>query len=295
MILVTGATGFVGSRLIKRLAAQGELRATARSITTVQLPIGVEAVPSDLTRPETLEPALEGVTTLVHTAAITANLKEPYPGAYRAINETGTEDLMKSARRAGVTKVVLLSGLSAPAREGSYMATRLAMEEAVRSSGIPHVILQPSVLFGDGAEFIAALARLAKVSPVLPLMGDPNLKFQPLWIEDLLRILEQTIASDELSGRTIPLGGPEQVTFREVLETICEAMHIRRLMVPLPLAIAGIQARGMAALLPRPPLTPATLELFLYDNSTALDAVKSAFGFQPRGFREHLRKHGVTG
>jgi uncharacterized protein YbjT (DUF2867 family) len=296
MILVTGATGFVGSRLLKRLAAssgQDSLRATARSVRPQAVPAGVEAVPADMTKPETLPAALESVTTLVHAAAITANLKEPYPGAYREINETGTYNLMKAAGDAGVARVVLMSGISAPAEEGSYMATRLGMEKAVRDSGIPYLILQPSVLFGDGAEFVAALSRLARFSPVLPLMGDPRVKFQPLWIGDLLRILEQSLTADKHLGKAIPIGGPEHVTFRQVLETICAAMSIRRLLVPLPLPIAAVQARVMTALLPRPP--PATLELFRYDNSTSLDAVPTNFAFQPRGFREHLREHGVTG
>ncbi|MDQ6918589.1 MAG: NAD(P)H-binding protein [Candidatus Dormibacteraeota bacterium] len=295
MILVTGATGFVGRRLLKRLAAAGDnpLRATARSVRAEAVPSGVEAVPADVTKPESLPPALEGVNTVVHAAAITANLKEPYPGAYRRINQTGTENLMKAAVAAGVSRVVLMSGISVPAPEGSYMATRLGMEKAVQDSGIPYVILQPSVLFGDGAEFITALARVARLSPVLPLMGDPKLKFQPLWIEDLLRILEQTVTSDEYIGRAIPVGGPEHVTFKAVLQTICQAMSIRRLLVPLPLPIAELQARVMAAVLPKPPLTPATIELFRYDNSTSLDSVPANFGFQPRGFREHLLAHGV--
>jgi uncharacterized protein YbjT (DUF2867 family) len=298
MILVTGATGFVGSHLLKRLAATPgaePLRGSARKVGKEDLPAGVEGIPADVTKPETLPAALKGVTTLVHTAAITANLKEPLPGAYREINETGTYNLIKAAKEAGVSRVVLMSGLSAPAREGSYMATRLGMETAVRGGGIPYVILQPSVLFGGGAEFVAALARLARVSPVLPLMGDPKLKFQPLWIEDLLRILEQSISSEKHLGRAIPIGGPEHVTFKEVLQTICDAMSVRRLLVPLPLPIVRIQARAMAALLPKPPLTPATLELFQFDNSTSLDAVPANFGFEPRGFREHLLAHGVTG
>ena len=95
-------------------------------------------------------------------------------------------------------------------------------------------------------------------------------------------------------GREIPLGGAEQVSFRQVLETICAALGVRRLLLPLPLAVAAIQARGMA-LLPHPPLTTATLELFGFDNSTDLDSVERNFGFRPRGFREHLRAHGVDG
>src|ERR1700716_3756907 len=199
MILVTGATGFVGSRLLTRLAAGSDrkaLRGTARTVRADQLPAGVGAVPADVTKPATLPAALKDVTTLVHAAAVVANLKEPYPGAYREINETGTYNLMKAATGAGVGRVGLMSGLSAPAPEGSYMATRLGMEKAGRESGIPYVILQPSVLFGDGAEFVAALSRLARFSPVLPLMGDPMIKFQPLWIEDLLRILEQSLTAD---------------------------------------------------------------------------------------------------
>jgi uncharacterized protein YbjT (DUF2867 family) len=297
MILVTGATGFVGSHLLRRLAAAPHdgLRGTARSVRAEDLPAGVEAVRADLTKPESLVPALKGVTTLVHAAAITANLKEPYRGAYRQINETGTYNLIQAAQKEGVGRVVLMSGLSAPAKEGSYMATRVAMEKAVRESGIPFVILQPSVLFGDGAEFVAALARIARISPVLPLMGDPKNKFQPLWIDDLLRVLEQSITAEKHLGKAIPLGGPEHVTFKQVLETICAALSVRRLMVPVPLPIVAIQARLMAALLSHPPLTPATLELFTFDNSTSLDAVPANFGFQPRSFRAHLRDHGVAG
>ncbi len=296
MILVTGATGFIGSRLLRRLAGGKEaLRGLSRTAGSAALSAGVEAVSADLTDARSLGAGLAGVSTVVHTAAITANLKEPYPGAYDRINRVGTENLVAAAKEAGVTRIVLLSGLLAgPVREGSYMATRVAMEEAVRRSGIPYLILQPSVLFGDGAEFVAALARLARVSPVLPLLGPPALRFQPIWVEDLLRCLEACLRPDAKMGREIPLGGAEQVSFRQVLETICAALGVRRLLLPLPLAVAAIQARGMA-LLPHPPLTTATLELFGFDNSTDLDSVERNFGFRPRGFREHLRAHGVDG
>src|SRR5207249_774737 len=112
---------------------------------------------ADLLQPESLRAALEGVTGVVHAAAITANHKEPYRGAYDTINRQGTENLVAAAQAAGAEVFVLVSGLGTrPAPAGTYMATRWAMEEAVRNSGIGHALIQPSVQFGDDAEFIAA-------------------------------------------------------------------------------------------------------------------------------------------
>ena len=298
MILVTGATGFVGGHLLRRLAASrtAPLSGLVRSPGRGKLPPGVEARVADLDDPAALSRALDGVAIVVHAAAMTANLKEPFAGAYERANRVGTEHLVAAARETGVKRLVLVSGLGTrPAPPGTYMATRWAMEEAVRGSGIPYAILQPSVLFGDGAEFVAALARLARVSPILPVLGGSGLRFQPLWIEDLVTCLERSISDDSLLGREVALGGAEYATFRQVLEAICRALPARRLLLPLPIPVARLQARLMTALLPHPPLTPAALELFDFDNATDLDAVERSFHFQPRGFREHLEAHGLAG
>ena len=296
MILVTGANGFVGRHVVQRLVAGGEqVRAMVRRPSEYRAPAGVETVEGDVTKPGTLGPALQGADRLVHAAAITANLKEPYKGAYRQINETGTANLMAQAVEAGVSRVVLVSGLgttAAPA--GTYMATRWGMEEAVRNSGIPYVILQPSVQFGDGAEFVAALARLAAMSPVVPAITGAHTRFQPIWVEDVVSTVAKALVDDALLGRAIAIGGSEYATFREVVTTILEVSGKRRLVAPLPVGIARVQA-ALLSVLPKPPLTPATLELFSFDNTTALDAMQKNFGFAPRGFREYLRENGLTG
>ncbi|MGI8607760.1 MAG: SDR family oxidoreductase [Candidatus Dormibacteria bacterium] len=295
-VVVTGANGFVGSHVVRRLAESGHaVRAMVRRPAAYTPPAGVEVVQADLTRPESLGDALHGAGALVHAAAITANYKQPYPDAYRQINEIGTANLVAQASEAGIKRVVLVSGLGTrPAAAGTYMATRWGMEEAVRGSGIPFVIVQPSVQFGGDAEFVCALARIADVSPVVPAMTGAHTRFQPIWIEDVVTAVEMSLTDDRLLGREIAIGGSEYATFRQIVELILEVSGKKRLIAPLPVGLAKIQA-ALLGFLPRPPLTAATLELFGFDNTTELDSVKKNFGFEPRGFSEYLRANGLHG
>lgn len=294
MMLITGATGFVGSHLVRRVAGEGRpVRALARRPVEIA---GAEVFTGDLTEPASLPGVVSGVDVVVHAAAITGNLKEPYGGAYDKINRVGTENLVEAARDAGVRRIVLLSGLGTTrAAAGTYMATRWGMEEAVRGSGLEYAILQPSVLFGDGAEFVGALARLVRTSPVVPIVGGRGLRFQPLWVEDLVTCLLASTGPAAPLGSEVALGGPDQLTMAEILHLIADTLGRRRLFVPVPTAIAALQARVMTAVLPNPPLTPAAIELFAFDNVTDLDSVERSFHFQPRSFRSHLRQRGVDG
>jgi NADH dehydrogenase len=293
VILVTGASGFVGRHVLTKLAADGRpLRAMIRERSSARIPGGVEVVGADLTKADSLPEAVRGVRVIVHCAAITADQKEPRRGAYDAVNRVGTAHLVEAAREAGVRRLVVMSGLGTfEAPPGTYMATRWGLESAVRSCGIPYVILQPSVLFGDGAPFVTALARLAR-APMTPLLGG-GLRFQPLWIEDLARCLVQAVDDGSLTGLSHPLGGADQLTMREIMETIGECLGRRPRLIPVPMALARVLARLMSAVLRRPPLTPAALELFGFDNVTDRDSVERRFGFEPRGFREYVKEHGL--
>ncbi|MGH7693139.1 MAG: SDR family oxidoreductase, partial [Candidatus Dormibacteria bacterium] len=235
-MLVTGANGFIGNRLVRRLASNGRsVRAMVRTLEGVRLPDGVPVVQADVTKPETLGAAVTGITVVVHAAALVANLKEPYPGAYQAVNVRGTQSLVEAAQRAKVERFALLSGMDTqPGKVGSYMATRWGMEEAVRQGGIPYVVLQPSVLFGDGAPFVTELAKLARTFSVVPAIGGGGVMFQPIWVEDVVSCLVECLDRTDVLGGTYPVGGAEG-----------RAMGKRRTTVALPVPVA----RGAAALM----------------------------------------------
>lgn len=298
MIAVVGSTGFVGWHLVRRLATLGKpVRAVARDTAKASgmFPAGVDLARADLLDAQTLVRAFDEVETVVHCAAITADHKESYRGEYRRVHVDGTRNLVEAAKTAGVGRIVLLNGLGTrPAASGSYMQTRWEMGEAVRTSGLPWVALQPSVLFGDGAAFPAAFARLARRAPIMPLLQGGRLRLQPLWVEDLVSCLARTVGEGSRDGRALDLGGPEYMTMREVIELVMATVGRRRPLLPLPLPIARLQARLMSPL-PNPPLVPATLELFDFENITDLDVVQKTFGLVPRSMREHLRAHGLEG
>jgi NADH dehydrogenase len=257
------------------------------------LPPEASVVQANLLEFGTVADGLVGASTVVHCAAVTADQKESYPGQYRRVNGEGTRNLVEAAKWAGLKRIVLLNGLGTrPARQGTYMSTRWEMAEAVRNSGLPWVALQPSILFGDRAPFQAAIARLARIAPMMPMLGGATFKLQPLWVEDLVACLTHCVLGETWDGRAIDLGGPEQLAYADMVELVMQAAGARRPKLPVPALLATVAAEAMK-ILPTPPLTGATLELFDFDNITDLDSVSRNFGFAPRPVRDHFQAHGL--
>ncbi len=300
MILVTGAAGFSGSRIIARLAQEGEHpRALVRNLERARRRLpesGVELIQGDTTRPDTLEAAVAGVDTVIHTAFITADRKQGPGVNYYETNVQGTTNLVAAARRAGVRRIVVLSGLGTkPAAPGSYMQGRYLAEEAVKQSGLGWSILGPSVQFGAGAAFFKGLADLIRSAPVVPMVGDGRRRFQPIWVEDVVTCLLKVAREPEhYDGRTIEVGGPEIYTYSQILDMLMATLEIRKLKVPGPTPFVALGATMMEALLSRPPITRAAVGLFSFDNVTAIDSVERNFGFSPMSLRTYLAEHGLS-
>jgi NADH dehydrogenase len=172
--------------------------------------------------------------------------------------------------------------------QGRYLA-----EQAVKESGLQWSILQPSIQFGEHAAFFTGLADLIRMAPIVPVVGNSKLKFQPIWVEDVVTCLTKMSRDPERNGKTSIVGGPDYFTYGEILDMLAEALGKKRLKAPAPVPFVRLGAAIMQSMLAKPPITTAALTLFNFDNITDLDAVKRDFGFQPMSWRTYLAQHGA--
>lgn len=300
MILVTGAAGFCGSRIVSQLVKDGvATRALVRNPAKAKgkLPEqGVEVVTGDTTQPETLEAAVDGIETIIHTAFITAERKQGSGVNYYDTNVLGTSNLATAAQKAGVRRVVVLSGLGTKAdKPGSYMQGRYLAEQAAKQSGLAWSILGPSIQFGKGSAFFNGLADLIRSTPVIvPMIGNGQRQFQPIWVDDVATcVIKMAREPEAYDGRSIEVGGPEYFTYAQILDMLMQTLHKKRIKVPGPMPFVKLGAGMMEAILPKPPITRAATGLFTFENTTEIDAVEQYFGFQPMSLRTYLAKSGI--
>ncbi|MFP4642266.1 MAG: complex I NDUFA9 subunit family protein [Chloroflexota bacterium] len=288
---VTGSTGFVGRHIVKDLCARGlQVRCLTRPTSDLRplVGLGVETVQGDITSVSSLERALQGVETVVHLVAI---IRESKGATFESINLTGTKNLLKAAKSAGVKRIVYMSNLGAgPDQRFPLLYNKWRAEEEVKNSGMDFVILRPSVIFGRGDGFITVLADAIKKSPVAPVIGSGSTRFQMISVEDVAACVAQSLQDEGLVNQTLPLGGPEQLTYEQVLDLILDRFRIRRPKVHIPVSLMQYVVGAGEQLRIKLPITPAQLDLITRDNVTDLDVVQSVFGFSPVPLNERIDK-----
>jgi uncharacterized protein YbjT (DUF2867 family) len=295
MLLVTGAAGFVGSRLVARLAQEGERpHALVRNAAKARKTLPADSYDlfiGDTTLPSTMDAALAGADTVIHAAFITADRKQGPNDNYYKTNVLGTRNLVAAAKRAGVKRIIVLTGLGTkPDKPGSYMQGRYEAVQSVRESGLAWSALGPSIMFGKGAAFFKGLSDLIRSVPgVVPMIGSGKVEFQPIWVEDVVTCLVKMAREPErYDGRMIEVGGPEIYTYAQILDLLMAKLQKRRIKVPGPISLASLGAGVMELILPKPPVTRAAMALFEFPNVTNIDAVEKNFGFTPRSLKSYL-------
>jgi nucleoside-diphosphate-sugar epimerase len=302
-VLVTGASGFVGSHLVPALIDAGhDVLALVRddaAATTVERRLtpgqrtSLSIRRGDVTEPDTLPAALEGADAIVHLAAIPRDWDGG--ATLRLVNTEGTRFLLAAAKAADVRRFVHLGALGvADEPDLHYGSSKAKAMALVRESGLAWTILSPSLLFGPRDGFFNILAGLVRMSPgVVPLTGNGQARFQPLAIEDLGRATVQVLADPTTEGRELLLGGPRHWTYREIVEEVLRGMGARRALVPMPVPLIRLVAGAAETVrIPFPVATDQLRQLRL-DNTTDPDVVRRTLGWEPRpmeGGLTHLRR-----
>lgn len=290
MILVTGATGFVGRRVVSELSSRGfTVRALVRSGSKVPASVehNAELATGDILDVETLRKACEGVDCVVHLAA---TIRERGNLTFNQVNYGGTSNVLRAASDTSVRRIVHASTIGVSYDSGSrYLYSRWMAEQEVQQSPLPHTILRFSVGFGEGDGFFNVLAAQVKISPVLFVVGNGATKFQPIAVEDIARCLVTAVEkSNEWGGKVIEAGGPEHYTYDDILDCIAEVLGVKITKIHVPTHLMQPAIRILEDITPRPPVTTEQVKMLNVDNITSRDSVQREFGFEPSAFPDNL-------
>lgn len=288
-VLVTGATGFLGRRVVRDLLQRRhEVRCLVHTPGRERLfdHNEVEVHYGNVTDAHSLPPAMEGAESVVHLAAI---IREGRGVTFQSLNHQGTATAVAAAQAAGVREFIQLSALgAAPDPAYRYLYSKWQAERAVIESGLNWTVLRPSLLFGEGDEFLNAIAGLVRLGPVTPVLGRGSNRLQPVAADDVARCVGLAVGQREVQGRILQLGGPDQLTYNEIVREVARAMGLRRRLLHLPVWPARLMAGVMGAAMPHPPITAEQLRMLELRNVTDHNRLESDFGFAPRPLRGNI-------
>jgi uncharacterized protein YbjT (DUF2867 family) len=277
-ILLVGGSGFIGTHLGGELLDRGhDVTVLSRSPENDDLPDGVEAAMGDVTAYDSIESAFEGQDVVYNLVALSP-LFEPKGGneMHDRLHRGGTENCLRAAEKHGIDRFVQLSALGAdPDGPTHYIRAKGRAEEHVRESDLDWTIFRPSVVFGDGGEFLSFTRKLTP--PVLaPLPGGGKTRFQPIYVDDLVGMLADSIEADDHVDQIYELGGPEVLELSEVAKLTRKARGQSVTILPVPMSIAGV-GLSIAGAIPGVPMGPDQFRSLKLDNTTSENDI-SAFG-----------------
>jgi NADH dehydrogenase len=239
-ILVTGGTGVIGEGVIPELIQRGHtVRLLSRHADddAKQWP-GVEPFAGNVADAASLSGAADGCDAIVHIAGIA--FEDPPKLTFRAVNVDGTRNVLDEAKRANVKRFVYVSSLGADVGESDYHKSKREAERLAEASGLEWTIVRPGNVYGPGDEVVSRILKMVRALPAVPVIDDGEQEFQPIWHEDLAKILASVVERRDLAGQTLEAAGPEITTMNGVIEHFREITGRSPVRVPVPSALARL-------------------------------------------------------
>lgn len=277
LVTVFGGSGFLGRHVVRALAKRDyRIRVAVRrpELAGHLQPLGrvgqIHAVQANLRYPASIAAAMQGASVAVNLVGI---LTETAAQRFDGVQNNGAAAIAQIAQNVDA-QMVQVSAIGAdPQSESRYARSKAAGDAAVLATLPEAIVLRPSIVFGPEDQFTNRFAALARLSPVLPLVG-ADTRMQPVYVGDVAQAVAKAVAGEALPGRTYELGGPEVLTFREIVELILRVIERNRMLLPLPFGLAKLQA-SVLQFAPGPlKLTPDQVVLLRGDNVVSQQAKK---------------------
>jgi uncharacterized protein YbjT (DUF2867 family) len=303
-VTVFGGSGFVGRYVVKRLADQGRrVRVAVRDPERAAFlkPMGdvgqVVPIQANVRNAASVRRAVEGAGAVIN---LTGLLYQSGAQRFDAVHVAGAENIARAAVDAGASRLVHMSAIGADAASDSHYAqTKAAGEAAVRAACPDACIVRPSIVFGAEDGFFNLFGWLATIAPALPLPGDGGTRFQPVYVGDVASAIVRLLDDPAAAGKTYELGGPQVLTFRDLMQIVLAQTGRKSLLVPVPFALMKMKA-AFLQLMPKPLMTMDQVELLKSDNVVSDGAPGLAdLGIQPTAldailptYMARYRRHG---
>lgn len=295
MILVTGGTGFVGRNIVRLLVKKGQrVKCLVResSPRNVLDDLDVEFCTGNILVPGTLKEALQDIDTVIHLVGI---IKEIRGATFERIHTEGTKNVLEAARNAEIKKYIHMSALGTrPWGISRYHKTKWQAEEAVRNSGLKYVILRPPIICGADDEFVNMFAKMIRqtfITRIIPVIGKGESRMQPIYVGDVAHCFVEAALNDNILNKTYEIGGPDAISFNQILDTIMKVMQKNRFKIHLPMGIFKPLAFLMEKTLKDPPLNRDQLIMLREDNICNITEMKRDFNIQPMPFEDAIRTY----
>jgi NADH dehydrogenase len=291
-VLVTGGTGFVGTHVCRALIARGFLpRLLVRTGSEGKIPEDVRnacrVTPGDATDREAVEYAAQGTKMIVHLVGIIREFPER-DITFERLHVAATRNVVDAARRWEISRFVHMSALGArPGGPTGYFDSKGRAEEYVRRSGLSWTIIRPSVIFGPGDQFLSVLTGVLRKAPFVPVPGDGSYRLQPVFIGDVAKGFADAVMRPDLEGKIFEAGGPQRLSYNELLDAVAASVGRRARKVHIPLSILRPTVRFMERF-EKFPLTTEQLEMLLSGNTCDPGPFYSTFGFTPFALSDYL-------
>lgn len=285
-VLVTGSTGFIGTYLVSALQK--------KSYTVVGLGrnsknVSYHFIQGDMREYNDVEKAVKGVQAVIHLAASVSSYDEK---ANYDVNVQGARNVVQACKKHNVSRLIFASSFTTmlPDKD-NYGITKTQAEEVFRQSGLDVTFLRFAMVYGKGGKgFTKMVKNVQSVPGIVPLIGKGDYRRQPVYVDDVIRVMVDVLERNETVGKTYYLAGPEAISYKEMLRVIMKELKVKKIMVPIPAFVWRSAGMVFENVLKNPPMTKRDVTSMMADAVFDTSLARKELGFEPVRFVEGVRR-----